>query len=129
MAGSVFSNPIAFDGLQLDGSDYMIDNKFGSNERDSRGHMKDGGYKSTLQGKLPWHPTFSNESPYASKDKPGGSWFNGMGILPDTFTPSIEMIQDGRANGLSEYFKKFEQGNKLKAPTPYDTNSSFFQNL
>ncbi len=118
--------------LRIDGSDYMVDEGLGELMRDHRGHAQDGGYASELQGKLPNHPTFSNESPYASADRPGGEWVNGnLGgrnqIHPDRFTPSLQMVQDGRAAGLGSYFKRNEPGNQLTVPAPYDVNSSYFQ--
>ena len=119
------NNPLKSSGLILDGGNYIIDDKFGSNTRDHRGHMQDGGYSSKLQGKLPWHPTFSDESPYASEKMPGGTWFNGRGLVADRFTPSQQMVQDGRTRGLADYFRRVEKGNELVAPVPYDAKSAF----
>jgi len=58
--------------------DYSKDNP---TERllDPRGHGSD-------SGKMPWHPTFSNRSVYATKRNPGGRW--GRDFQGNTFEPA-----------------------------------------
>jgi len=83
----------------------------------------------TDAGKLPWHPTFSTESKYASAKLPGGKW--SVDGREDVFTPSQQMIQDGRANGLAAHMGRMNrfheamghkgQYTKLKYPVPYKT--------
>ena len=86
------------------------------------------------KGKLPYHPTFSNESAYATKDKPGGSWKGeqvGLMKRVDTYTPSQQMLRDGRAAGLPGYISRtndyHEKMNhkgqyvELEYPVPYKT--------
>jgi hypothetical protein len=74
------------------------------NARDiSSGHYGDA-------GKLPWHPTFSNESAYSSPQFMGGRWDG------DVFTPSIDQLQGGYAGGLMNYLRN--AGVKLGTPPP-----------
>lgn len=78
---------------------------------DGRGHNSDA-------GKLPNHPTFSDQSDYANEKTPGGHWGNKNG--KDTYTPSVQMVTDGRAAGLGRYMKRVEPRVKLEAPIPMD---------
>ena len=56
--------------------------------------------------KKPNHPTFSDESIYANKKNPGGSW-----LLKDTFiAPPTNEFRGGR---LKEYMSKYEPGINL----------------
>ena len=78
---------------------------------------EDGHY--TDLGKLPWHPTFSNESAYASEANPGGVWGKAVDGQ-DTYTPSPESIRNGNTVGLAEYMSsKHQEGSKLELPAPY----------
>ena len=72
-------------------------------------------------GKLPNHPTFSNESAYSTPEYPGGIWgkdINGRA----TFTPSPQMINSGATDGLASYMQRVEPNVKLVAPSPYRKN-------
>lgn len=83
---------------------------------DGRGHGSDA-------GKLPWHPTFSTQSVYSTKDSPGGTWnkqFNSEGKLVQTYTPSQEMIRNKNTTGLAEYMAGQERGTELLVPAPYN---------
>jgi len=101
-------------GVSVEGGNYVIDNSL-QNERDSRGHLADG--KGELQGKLPWHPTFSKESPYSIPAAPGGDWVKGDNKW--VYTPSQWQVRQGHTKGLSEYFKNVEPDAVLRAPVPY----------
>ena len=79
---------------------------------DYRGHGTD-------KGKLPWHPTFSNESEYSGSNFTGGVWDrNG------NYTPSMDMIKSGQTAGLQKYFNKYEKESKLLT-TPPMSKSAF----
>ena len=73
---------------------------------DSRGH-------STDLGKLPWHPTFSQESAYSSPEFIGGVW-NQNG----NYTPSLDMINAGFTHGLGRYMRRVEPNSKLLVTPP-----------
>lgn len=63
-------------------------------------------------GKLPNHPTFSNESNYSSASLAGGQWgsmFNRDGKVVETFTPSLDMI----TQGLAQYMQRVEPNVQL----------------
>ena len=64
---------------------------------DGRGHGSD-------KGKLPWHPTFSNQSAFANKNYPGGEW--GRDFMGDTFTPSDKQM--GNLDALRSYMTQQE---------------------
>jgi len=56
--------------------------------------------------KKPNHPTFSNESKYATKKNPGGSW-----LIKDTFVvPKTNMLL---GKGLQRYFDQAEPTTKI----------------
>ena len=79
---------------------------------DGRGHYTDA-------GKLPWHPTFSQESRYSSPSFLGGRWtVDSAG--KDVFTPSMDMINAGYTKGLANYMKVVEGdvGAKLGVTPP-----------
>jgi len=95
--------------LHTDGGDYMAR---GIINRDYRGHAKDGVKGDKMVGKLPWHPTFSNESPYSNAKTPGGQW------ISDDYRPSVQMVNDGRTRGLAEYMANVEPDSKLLTPIP-----------
>ena len=83
---------------------------------DGRGHSSD-------TGKLPWHPTFSTQSEYSTKDNPGGTWgekYNSEGRLVQTYIPSHEMIRSNNTVGLAEYMADQERGTELLVPAPYN---------
>jgi len=86
------------------------------NQASINGHYSD-------KGKLPNHPTFSNESMYSSDKYSGGQWSQDKKGR-DVFTPSVDMVQGGATDGLAEYFKKVEPNGVLQAPAPY-SNSIF----
>lgn len=94
-----------------------------ANAQDARGHYTD-------TGKLPWHPTFSNESSYSTPEQTGGAWsrtVNGVGVEVDKFVPSQYMMQNNNVGNLGEYFNHVEPNAILEAPTPYKTNSLYEQ--
>ena len=69
-------------------------------------------------GKLPNHPTFSNQSAYHSIENQGGVWgkdVNGR----DTYTPSVQMVQQGKTAGLAGYMASREPNTVLLMPAPY----------
>lgn len=78
----------------------------------ANGHFSD-------SGKMPWHPTFSNESSYSQPGSEGGEW-NQTGINSYSYTPSKYQIQSGFTKGLGKYMKNIEPDVELKAPVPYD---------
>ena len=83
------------------GFDYDYGMMFGG--RGANGHGTD-------EGKLPWHPTFSNQSMFADKElHPGGIWSvneNGQ----DVFTPSARMwMQKGYPEMINRYMKRAEE--------------------
>jgi hypothetical protein len=53
--------------------------------------------------KKPNHPTFSNESKYATKKNPGGSW-----LIKDTFV--VPKTNEYKAKALKKYMAKYEPG-------------------
>lgn len=66
--------------------------------------------------KLPNHPTFSNESKYSTKEKPGGVWGVDQSGK-DTFTPSPWMAADkNRMEALKKYFSEREKNAILIFP-------------
>jgi len=73
-------------------------------------------------GKLPNHPTFSNQSVYSTPIYKGGVWSKVNG--QDVYTPSTDMIKSGNTKGLAEYFNKYEPKVKLDAPIPYLLNTT-----
>ena len=60
-------------------------------------------------GKLPWHPTFSNQSAFANPRYPGGQW--GRDFMGNTFTPSARQTKDPRY--LREYMREQEPNVRL----------------
>ena len=72
---------------------------------DARGHYSD-------KGKLPNHPTFSNESIYSGDKYRGGQWSTDASGN-DVFTPSVDMVNSGATKGLWEYFRMREPGAAL----------------
>jgi len=79
---------------------------------DSRGHGSD-------IGKLPWHPTFSNQSNYASMRDGGGQWgreVNSEGMIVDSYMPSQQMVDRGNTAGLADYMRRIEPGVMLVQP-------------
>lgn len=88
------------------GPDY--DYSYAKEEPDGNGHYSD-------IGKLPNHPTFSNQSAYSTPEYPGGTWDE----IKKTFTPSPQMINSGATNGLATYMQRVEPNVKLVVPSPY----------
>jgi len=74
--------------------------------KNANGHYSD-------LGKLPWHPTFSQESAYSSPNFLGGVWDR-----QSNYTPSLDMIRAGYTHGLGNYMKKVEPNSKLLATPP-----------
>lgn len=74
------------------------------------GHMGD-------IGKLPNHPTFSDESAFSGKKVTGGHWANDG----SSYTPSLDMVM-GRngasTKGLAGYMRIVEPNTKLKRTIP-----------
>lgn len=70
-------------------------------------------------GKLPNHPTFSNQSAFSSPGTEGGVWGNVNGVT--AFEPSVSQVL-GRGEmsvkGLANYMKRREPGVLLKVPAP-----------
>ena len=67
----------------------------------------------TDAGKLPWHPTFSDESEYSSPMRDiGGHWGKTIDGRT-TYAPSQIMIDRGNTAGLAEYMQNVEPGVKL----------------
>lgn len=78
---------------------------------DVRGHYSD-------KGKLPNHPTFSDESMYSGDKYRGGVWStDDRGN--DVFTPSVDMINSGATRGLADYFRRVEPNARVAMPIPY----------
>ena len=75
----------------------------------------------TDQFKKPNHPTFSEESQYHGMGgEEGGKWEP----LPNdkehySFTPGKSNMEYWGAQGLQDYFDKYEKGNKLTLPEEY----------
>lgn len=70
-------------------------------------------------GKLPWHPTFSNESAYSSSAYQGGQWSDLNLEGASQFTPSLDMLKTIDIEKLKAYFLSFERGNNLNISSPY----------
>ena len=66
-------------------------------------------------GKLPWHPTFSDESKYSTDSFKGGTWGNDS-LATYSYTPSLDQIKAGYTNGLYEYMKRVEPNTRLVIP-------------
>jgi len=82
--------------------------------QESDGHYSD-------SGKLPWHPTFSDESAYSSHKFKGGTWSTPEGSMTgNIYTPSRDMIKAGTTEGLSEYMKSREPDVQLNSPEGYE---------
>ena len=73
-------------------------------KRDDRGH-------STDKGKLPWHPTFSNQSAFTSKGSPGGQWENVEGR--ETYTPDFTQLSNQSPKELLKYMDEVEPDTML----------------
>ncbi len=71
---------------------------------DSRGHGSD-------EGKLPNHPTFSNQSKYSNKKLPGGKW--GQDFQGVTFKPTKRMIKEHGKDFYKWYFRNVEPQKRL----------------
>lgn len=95
-------------------NDYDLQGYFKSGGQLDSGHMPD-------TFKKPNHPTFSDESQYHGKDgNVGGSWSQ-TPSGGDAFTPGKTNLDTWGAQGLQQYFKKYEPNTELKLPsTPYD---------
>ena len=84
----------------------------GTVQFDERHHLPD-------KYKKPNHITFSKESVYASKQNPGGNWYQSEGKSTDEdkkawhFKPSAQTVALHGADRLQEYFKTNEPESKL----------------
>ena len=79
-----------------------VDFDYGVDKMVSGGLVNDDGHY-TDAGKLPNHPTFSNQSVFATDTSPGGSWSNREGRW--IFNPSDkQLLTRGYMNKLQEYF-------------------------
>ena len=85
---------------------------------DGRGHGSD-------KGKLPSHPTFSNQAVISGGKYTGGQWGRTT-EGQDSYTPSQQMIQSG-TKGLGKYMAEREPDVVLEAPVPYNM-SNFYNN-
>ena len=74
-------------------------------------------------GKLPNHPTFSNQSAYHTAETQGGTWGKDADGR-DTYTPSQQMVQQGKTEGLASYMAKVEPNVVLLMPAPYATRDT-----
>ena len=84
---------------------------------DGRGHVGD-------TGKLPNHPTFSQESAYSNGLAQGGRWIADAEGNYIGFEPSVQMAKDqGRMKSLANYIREVEPGVKLIMPAPYKGGS------
>ena len=95
-------------GLAGSGVDYDYSKIKKTDKQDERGH-------STDSGKLPWHPTFSDQSEYSSSLDRGGHWGKTVDGK-DTYTPSQTMIDRGNTAGLAQYMKDAEPNVRLIMP-------------
>ena len=87
----------------------------GKSEIAANGHGSDA-------GKLPNHPTFSNEAFMSTEGMEGGTW--GVQNGKDTYTPSLDQVL-GRnpelsTKGLAQYMKRVEPNVQLQSPIPVD---------
>ena len=97
-------------GRQRDLADYDLRGAWKAGAAaDHRGHLPD-------TFKKPNHPTFSNESIYASGKYPGGEWID-QGGGKWTFQASPWNVQNYGASDLQSYFSKVEPDSKLVLPT------------
>ena len=70
-------------------------------------------------GKLPNHPTFSNESNYSGKGLAGGVWSEVVtpdGKVQQVYSPSVDMVKAGTTTGLEGYMKRVEPNVLLGKP-------------
>ena len=107
-------NTRGMNGLTADGDDYVA---MGYIDRDINGHARDGVGK--LQGKLPWHPSFSNESPYSTQETPAGKWELEGFDNHYKYTPSQYQIQKEYTKGLAGYLARNDPDATLGVPPPY----------
>jgi hypothetical protein len=120
------ANALGGSHMSGDAGDYVYFDGVNSN---NFGHMGDA-------GKLPWHPTFSNGSVFATNAKnkannfglaEGGEWFKGGDNLYQ-YTPSNWQLSQPRyLEGLQRYYEN-EKGrgiDKVKLPMPYDSDKLF----
>lgn len=108
--------------MGIDGDYIQPANRFGQVNPvllDSRGHQSDGLASAFPGGKLPWHMTASDESPFS----PGqGQWRDGYtpeGRANNQYTPSLESLSaPGYKESLARYFAHAEapDGNELIMP-------------
>jgi len=125
MMGSDIARDMQLTALGLEGDYIRSASKTGLAARpiyDTRGHQSDGSNGYYKGGKLPWHPTFSNESPFSTNKYQGGKWskdYNGDGKIRDVYTPSLDMINNGMdIKRLNDYFKRSEPDANIVFPAP-----------
>jgi len=89
-------------------------------EANAMGHYTD-------KGKMPWHPTFSNESVYSNADNAGGEWYT-TDEGKWKFVPSQQqVVEPGYAAMLAEYYQN-EKGkgiDTVEYPVPYKTPDKY----
>ena len=96
-------------GRQRDTADYDLRGAWKDNAQEaSNGHLPD-------TWKKPNHPTFSSESRYSSKDRPGGRWTEGKNGKWQ-FEASAWNVRNLGADGLKRYFQKAEPDAQLTIP-------------
>lgn len=110
LADSSFDRYAQMRGLKGINYDYALGGTAASN-----GHYSD-------IGKLPNHPTFSVDSAYSNDRDIGGTWDKVLvnGKLVDRYTPSIDMINKNRVEGLAAYMQRVEPNSVLNMPAPYN---------
>ena len=115
------NNTAKLGGIAPDGDAYVTQGV--PEPLDYRGHRPDGGGSSKpLEGKLPWHMTFSSDSPYSTEATPGGTWGTSSKGR-DTYVPSAYQIQQGYTQGLARRFADVEpDAVLLDPPAPYSRN-------
>ena len=119
------ANLLGGDHMAGDAGDYVY---FDGVKSNNLGHMGD-------KGKLPWHPTFSNESVFATNAKnnsniglaEGGEWLEGDNGDYQYAPSNWQMSQPNYLRDLQRYYQ-YEKGkgiDKVKLPIPYDSNKLF----
>ena len=97
-AFSVFSNYLS----GFDPNRRGVDFDYGIDKVASGGLVNDDGHY-TDAGKLPNHPSFSNQSVFATNTDPGGSWSNQNGRW--IYSPSDkQLLTNGYIDKLQRYF-------------------------
>jgi hypothetical protein len=70
-------------------------------------------------GKLPNHPTFSNQSFYSGPNYPGGEW--SRDFIGNRFTPSARMwLQPGYRENINQYMQYADPDTRVFRPISED---------